>query len=221
MQVVEKFTSINGEGSRAGELAVFIRFRGCNLSCGYCDTTWANEEEVPFVEMTPEEIAAYIQSTGIRNVTLTGGEPLLQKRSDMLWFLELLRSDGFHRVEIETNGSVDLRPYCREECRPVFTMDWKLPSSGSEEMMLPGNLELLSSEDTVKFVVGTEEDLRRAAALIGQYYLTERCHVYLGSVFGQMPPERIVEFMTEYRMNDARLQLQMHKIIWEPDRRGV
>ena len=79
MKVVEKFTSINGEGTRAGELAVFVRFKGCNLRCSYCDTMWANEPDCPYEEETPEEILNYVLETGIRNVTLTGGEPLLQK----------------------------------------------------------------------------------------------------------------------------------------------
>ena len=79
MKVVEKFTSINGEGTRAGELAVFIRFKGCNLRCSYCDTMWANEPECPYKEETPEEILNYVLGTGIHNVTLTGGEPLMQK----------------------------------------------------------------------------------------------------------------------------------------------
>ena len=71
MKVVEKFTSINGEGTRAGELAVFIRFKGCNLRCSYCDTMWANEPDCQYKEETPEEILNYVLETGIRNVTLT------------------------------------------------------------------------------------------------------------------------------------------------------
>ena len=79
MRVAEKFISINGEGTRAGELAVFVRFTGCNLRCSYCDTMWANEPGCPYEEMSPEQICDYVRSTGIKNVTLTGGEPLLQK----------------------------------------------------------------------------------------------------------------------------------------------
>ena len=74
--VVEKFVSINGEGQHAGELAVFIRLRGCNLSCSYCDTRWACSYEAPAEEMTEQEIIDYVKSTGISRVTLTGGEPL-------------------------------------------------------------------------------------------------------------------------------------------------
>ncbi len=155
MKVAEKFTSINGEGQRAGELAVFIRFTGCNLRCGYCDTSWVNETDVPFEEMTPEDILAYIRLTGISNVTLTGGEPFLQDAEDMRRLLKMISEDENLRVEVETNGSIDLKPYCGPG-RPIFTMDWKLPSSGGEKSMLPSNLELLAGQDTIKFVVGTE-----------------------------------------------------------------
>jgi 7-carboxy-7-deazaguanine synthase len=122
MKVVEKFVSINGEGTRAGELAVFIRFKGCNLACSYCDTMWANEKDCPFTEMSQEEILDYVKSTGVKNVTLTGGEPLLQEGVDRLIDL-LLDSDL--RVEIETNGAVDLRPFIK----PVIS------DSGSHEAL--------------------------------------------------------------------------------------
>ena len=97
MKVVEKFTSINGEGTRAGELAVFVRFKGCNLRCSYCDTMWANEPDCPYEEETPEEILNYVLGTEIRNVTLTGGEPLLQK--DIRELIHLLLQAGL-QVEI-------------------------------------------------------------------------------------------------------------------------
>lgn len=105
-KVVEKFISVNGEGLKAGELAVFIRFAGCNLNCSYCDTMWANEHDVEYELMNEYEIYEYIKGTGIRNVTLTGGEPLLQKGLEAL--LEILFDDKDIEVEIETNGSIDL-----------------------------------------------------------------------------------------------------------------
>ena len=154
MKVAEKFTSINGEGTRAGELAVFVRFKGCNLRCSYCDTLWANEPECPYNEETPEEILNYVLGTGIHNVTLTGGEPLLQK--DIRNLIHLLLQAGL-QVEVETNGAVALAAFCEE--RPVFTMDYKLPSSGCEEHMITENMKLLEKNDTVKFVSGSQEDL--------------------------------------------------------------
>ena len=78
-EVVEKFVSINGEGTKAGQLAVFIRFKGCNLNCKYCDTKWANEQGRPSQPMSEKDILDYVLSTGVKNVTLTGGEPLLRE----------------------------------------------------------------------------------------------------------------------------------------------
>jgi 7-carboxy-7-deazaguanine synthase len=216
MQVVEKFLSINGEGWRAGETALFIRFRGCNLRCSYCDTMWANEADCPFEEESPRALADYALQTGIRNVTLTGGEPLLQK--DIKELIRLLLEEGL-RVEIETNGAVSIEGF--EGARPVFTMDYKLPSSGYESRMLLKNMECLRKEDTVKFVSGSRQDLERALEIIRAYDLTERCHVYFSPVFGAIEPAEIVGFLLEHKLNDVRLQIQMHKVIWDPDKRGV
>ena len=219
MRVAEKFISINGEGVRAGELAVFVRFQGCNLACHYCDTKWALAKDCPYEEMSPEQIYAYIKSTGIKNVTLTGGEPLLNKDMDRL--LAILLADEDLRVEIETNGAVDLRKFCACPGRPVFTMDYKLPSSGYEKSMVLSNFELLSPDDTVKFVSGSTQDLERTYQVIQEYDLLHKCHVYFSPVFSDIEPVEIVNFMMDHKLNEARLQIQMHKVIWDPDKRGV
>lgn len=216
--VAEKFVSINGEGVRAGELAVFIRFAGCNLKCGYCDTKWANAVDAPAEKMESKDILDYILSTGVKNVTLTGGEPLL--RQEMSELIDTLMSAGL-RVEIETNGSIHLREFADRVYRPVFTMDYKLPSSGMEEYMCSDNFGCLEKHDTVKFVSGSVEDLERAVEVIESHHLTERCHVYISPVFGKIEPADIVEFMKEKKLNDVRLQLQLHKFIWDPDKKGV
>lgn len=216
--VVEKFVSINGEGAHAGELAAFIRFRGCNLSCSYCDTRWANCENAPAENETAEELSAWVAETGVNNVTLTGGEPLLNR--DCSELITMLMEQGC-RVEIETNGSISLEKLAASSHRPVFTMDYKLPSSGMEEFMCRENFRLLGCHDTVKFVSGSNKDLEKAAEIINEYGLSERCHVYISPVFGEIEPSDIVDFMEEHRMNNVRLQLQLHKFIWEPTRRGV
>ena len=216
--VAEKFVSINGEGVRAGELAVFIRFAGCNLKCGYCDTKWANAVDAPAEKMESKDILDYILSTGVKNVTLTGGEPLL--RQEMGELIDTLMSAGL-RVEIETNGSIHLREFADRVYRPVFTMDYKLPSSGMEEYMCSDNFGCLEKHDTVKFVSGSMEDLERAVEVIESHHLTERCHVYISPVFGKIEPADIVEFMKEKKLDDVRLQLQLHKFIWDPDKKGV
>ena len=218
MRVVEKFVSINGEGQRAGEPAAFVRFQGCNLCCSWCDTKWANEPDCPYEEMSPAEVAAWADETGITNVTLTGGEPLLQKEMGEL--LPLLLADKKHRVEIETNGSVDIAPFCEKD-RPAFTLDYKLPGSGCEARMNTANYGLLRPEDTVKFVIGSREDLERAKEIMEQYGLIGRCQVYLSPVFGQIEPAEMAAFLTEHRMNGGRMQIQIHKVIWDPEKRGV
>ena len=219
LQVVEKFISINGEGRRCGQLATFIRFAGCNLNCGYCDTAWANDRKVAFDPMTAEEVYAYIKETQVTNVTLTGGEPLLQQ--DMGELLELLSQDPELYVEIETNGSVLLSKFSDLENPPSFTMDYKLPSSGMERMMTLENFDHLTEKDTVKFVSGSMEDLEKARELINKYKLTEKTSIFISPVFGDSELESIVDFMKENQMNGVNMQVQLHKIIWDPNERGV
>lgn len=218
LAVVEKFVSINGEGAHAGELAAFIRFKGCNLNCSYCDTKWANAADAPFEGKTPQELLNWVIKQDVLNVTLTGGEPLLQ--NDIAQLIELLCENGL-RVEIETNGSIPLKTFAALPLRPVFTMDYKLPSSGMENKMCLENFALLQQSDTVKFVIGSDEDLKKSREIIEQYSLSEKCHVYFSPVFGSIEPEHMVNYMQEHKLNRVRLQLQLHKFIWSPDRRGV
>lgn len=218
MKVVEKFISINGEGTKAGELAVFIRFKACNLNCSYCDTKWANEADCDFEEMDPCEIYEYVKSTKVKNVTLTGGEPLLQQEIQDL--LNLLAKNKEIRVEIETNGSVSLEPFLNEK-RPIFTMDYKLPSSGCESKMNLKNFIFLEKDDTVKFVAGCIEDLQKAKEIIEKYDLVNKCNVYISPVYGNIDPRQIVQFLINNLMNEVRLQIQMHKVIWHPNQKGV
>ena len=224
-RVAEKFVSINGESRRAGELAVFIRFTGCNLNCSYCDTAWAIPEESPHEELTKEEIIEYIKSTGVDNITLTGGEPMLQSEINDL-IVDCISLNK--RVEIETNGAVSLgslydeiqKLSLRDEVS--VTLDYKCPGSGMEEFMVMENYDLLREYDTVKFVVSDVADLDRAREIIESQKLVERkVAVYLGPVFGRIEPKTIVEYMMKHKMNGVTNQLQQHKFIWPPEMRGV
>ncbi|MDD6268902.1 MAG: putative 7-carboxy-7-deazaguanine synthase QueE [Oscillospiraceae bacterium] len=219
-KVAEIFSSINGEGTRAGELAVFVRLAGCNLNCSYCDTMWANSADTPFTEMTAQEIKAALLETGIRNVTLTGGEPLIHE--NVYELLSVLSDEEDISLEIETNGSVSIEQFAGLENRPIFTLDYKLPSSGMEnKMVLNENLPFIEKKDCIKFVAGSETDLERAFEITEKYGLTEKCHVYLSPVFGKLGPAFMVEFMKKNTLNNVRLQLQLHKFIWDPSERGV
>lgn len=225
--VAEKFVSINGEGTRSGQLAVFIRFKGCNLKCSYCDTSWANMQDTECCEMSEDEIFDYIMSTGIKNVTLTGGEPLLRDGINTL--LNKLLEDTDLYVEIETNGSISIEKYAkmrefhsmRYESKLAFTMDYKLPSSDMEKFMQTSNFTYLTKNDTVKFVAGNNEDLCKALEIINTYNLTALCNVYFSPSFGKIQPSEIVDFMLENKLSGVTLQLQLHKFIWDPDKRGV
>lgn len=219
-KVVEKFISINGEGSLAGQLSVFIRFAECNLRCSYCDTKWANEKTVEYDLMTANEIYQFIKDSGISNVTLTGGEPLLQK--DIITLLKLLATDKSINTEIETNGSIDLKLFAEiEENPPSFTMDYKLPSSDMENKMILKNFHYIERKDVVKFVVGNIEDMERAKEIIDKYALTDRTNVYISPVYTQIDLAKIVDFLKDNKMNKVNLQVQLHKIIWSANKRGV
>jgi 7-carboxy-7-deazaguanine synthase len=100
-------------------------------------------------------------------------------------------------------------------------MDYKLPDSGMEEYMCMSNMEILRNNDTVKFVASSVSDLHKCKEIVDKYNLTGKCHVYISPVFGKIDPVAIVEFMKDNKMNDVNMQLQLHKFIWDPDKKGV
>lgn len=210
-KVVEIFESINGEGRRVGQLAIFIRLQKCNLNCSYCDTRWANGDDAPYTLMSEDEIYDRILKSGIKNITLTGGEPLLHKDVEIL--LEKIGENPNLSLEIETNGSIELEKFSKLKNPPLFTMDYKLPSSKMENKMCLDNFKYLTLKDTVKFVVGTIEDLKKAKEIIERYSLIGKCAVYFSPVFNSIDPIEIVKFMKENRLNGVNLQLQIHKFI--------
>lgn len=235
LPVVERFVSINGEGPRAGRLAAFIRFAGCNLACSWCDTSWANVGTCQHEDATPAQLVEWVAGTGASCVTLTGGEPALQPGLPAL--VQALCSSsawgraGHRAVEIETNGAVDLsqlqqlRSALEQSGTLVaplyFTVDCKMPSSGMTSEMLPVNYAYLGKGDAVKFVVASREDLECAQAVIEQHELCNKCEVFFSPVFSCIEPSEIVDFMEQQGLAQVRLQLQLHKIIWPDQDRGV
>ena len=216
MKVIEKFLSINGEGLKSGELATFIRFAGCNLRCPYCDTKYSYENP-KYEELTVDEIVSYVEEMKARNVTLTGGEPLLAKDIDIL--INELSKRGY-RIELETNGSIDISKYYGIK-GVVFTLDYKGPSSLMENQMNLDNYKYIGKNDVVKFVCGTEQDLIKAKEIILKYKLNEISNPFISPMFGEINLERIVDFMKDNNLNGVRLQIQIHKVIWNPNERGV
>lgn len=216
MRVVEKFVSINGEGLRSGELAVFIRFANCNLRCSYCDTKYSFINPI-YTEESIDELVKYVKSTGVKNVTLTGGEPLIQNEIKEL-MIEL--SNIGNRIEIETNGSINIATYLNIP-NVTFTLDYKLKGSGMEMYMDLTNYDLLRKNDVIKFVVSDYDDLEKTKEIIKKYDLINKANCLISPVWGRIEFEEIVNFLKDNKLNDVKMQLQIHKIIWDKDKRGV
>ena len=207
MKVNEIFFSIDGEGKRTGQLTAFIRLTGCNLRCLYCDTKYSFDEGR---EMSAEKISDAVKK--FRNVTLTGGEPLIQDCHELL-----MRLEG-HEVNIETNGSIELREYMKY-ANVFFTMDFKCYSSGTYDAMNYGNLKILRENDVLKFVVGDESDLILAEKIYTEY--KPKSQLYISPVFEKIEPLHIVDFIKRRHLENWKLQLQLHKFIWSPNKKGV
>ena len=220
--VTEIFCSINGEGTLTGELAVFIRLSGCNLRCSFCDTTYA-WQFTNGNNLTIDEILAKVRTyQGVKNITLTGGEPLYRANIDQL--LSALANDGY-LINIETNGSVLLEPFLGHDYsdKLIFCCDYKLPSSNEEQKMQLKNLALLREQDVLKFVAGTNEDFAKAFEIIAQNNI--KSYIYLSPIYGKLNPQVLVETLkswaSEVDTSKCRVQLQLHKYIWDPMQTGV
>lgn len=217
MRICEIFDSIDGEGLRTGLAATFIRTAGCNLRCPYCDTKYSWDSSGA-EEMSIDDILTRVNPV-YKRVTLTGGEPLLQADAAEL-IARLIK--GGAEVNVETNGAADIRPFL-DIADPqellFFTIDYKLPSSGETAKMLPGNFRSLRKRDAVKFVIGDDNDIQYMREVMREFSLP---NVFLSAVFGQMEPARLAELVSgDLLFKNARVQLQIHKYIWDPDERGV
>jgi 7-carboxy-7-deazaguanine synthase len=209
-QVTEIFASLQGESSWAGLPCVFVRLTGCPLRCAWCDTRYAYTGGE---EWTVGEIVRKVQTFGLPLVEVTGGEPLAQDACIPL-LGELLKA-GF-RVLLETSGSVDIGPVPEDVIRIV---DVKCPGSGEENRNFWENLKKLRSRDEVKFVIRDVVDYDYARDVIGRFGLDGRNGILLSPVRGELVPAQLSEWMLRDHLN-ARLNLQLHKIIWDPSAQG-
>lgn len=218
MKVVEIFKSIDGEGKRVGLPTTFIRLYGCNLHCSYCDTRYGCEGE-NFDVMSIPEIMDKVYALGVKSITITGGEPLIHSGIQNL--IKRLVIEGFW-VNIETNGSIPLiipEPTKEHRTSLFYTMDYKCPSSDMEHKMELYNLTALTERDVLKFVVGTIKDLDRALEIIETY--EPKANIYFSPIFGKIEARDIVDYILAHKLYNCRVQVQLHKIIWDPDKRGV
>lgn len=216
-KVNEIFLSIDGEGCRTGLPVVFIRLYGCNLNCSYCDTRYSCEQQ-EYKEMSLYDILVEVLSYGVPRVTLTGGEPLIHPGVKDL-IVSLVANDI--EVNIETNGAVDLDKFIefKYNSKVVFTMDYKCKSSGMEDKMILSNLEFLQPKDVIKFVVSNYNELEKMEYILE----SSKCkaQAYVSPVFDAIEPKELVEYILDNKLNNVKVQVQLHKIIWEPTKRGV
>ena len=211
LKVNEIYYSIQGESTHVGRPCIFIRLTYCNLRCTYCDTEYAFYEgkdiEIP-------EIMAKIKRWNCNLVEVTGGEPLFQ--DECIDLLNELTNQNYE-VLLETGGSLSISDVPIEIVRIV---DFKCPSSGMEKKNLWSIVNDLQPHDEVKFVIGDREDFDWAKEMLNKYSLNEKCSILFSPTFCKIDPSLIVEWILEGDI-PVRMQLQMHKHIWESEVKGV
>lgn len=217
--VNEIFESIDGEGYHAGFPTVFFRVVGCNLRCSWCDSKYTFEAEKESKWMSVKEAVNAVDAFELSHITITGGEPLLEENKEwMTEFIRVLLLSGY-RVDVETNGSIDYS-YWKEMFEAndfVIIADWKAPSSKMNKFMLESNLAVLDKGDIIKIVV-TDSDFKEVEKILAS---NTEATVYISPVFEQVTMEKIPEFVLQHKHSNIRAQIQMHKVFWNPDKRGV
>jgi len=211
----EIFYSLQGEGTRTGLPCVFVRLQGCELRCKWCDTSYALDLKKEVNILTANEIHNEIKKFDCNYITFTGGEPLLQKGIEKL--INSLTEEGY-TVAVETNGHQDISVL---DSSVIKIMDLKAPSSEMERYNNYNNLKHLSENDEIKIVIADENDYKWAKEII----LKEKLHKLVNSVilipaFNEQIPEKLAKWILNDKL-PVRMMLQMHKYIWDADKKGV
>jgi 7-carboxy-7-deazaguanine synthase len=209
--VHEIYRSLQGESTFAGLPCVFIRLTACHLRCGYCDTPHAFQEGETH---TLDEVVARALALEDNLVEVTGGEPLLQAE---VFPLMARLADAGRTVLVETSGALDIGPV---DPRVRVILDLKTPGSGEVESNLWSNLARLKPSDELKFVICDRADFDWGVTQILGHQLLGRCPIHFSAAFGQVDPTDLAAWILESRL-PIRLQLQQHKILWDPAARGV
>ena len=209
--VHEIYRSLQGESTFAGLPCVFVRLTACHLRCGYCDTPHAFHEGTI---LPLDEVISRALAFGDDLVELTGGEPLLQPEA-----LPLMArlADADRTVLLETSGAVDIGGV---DPRVHIILDMKTPGSGEVAANVWANLALLRAKDEVKFVICDQADFDWSVTQVRAHDLTDRCPVLFSPVFGRVHPTDLAAWVLDSGL-PVRLQVQLHKILWEPNARGV
>ena len=204
LRLTEIFFSLQGETTFVGLPTIFIRLTGCPLRCQYCDTAYAFHGGKRW---SVEDVLSHISSYDTPYVTVTGGEPLAQQHCPVL--LTALCDAGY-QVSLETSGAICM---AQVDARVVKVMDIKTPASGEADRQLWTNIDLLSADDQVKFVVCDRDDYLFACRVIKEQALIGRCEVLLSPSDGQCDPKALAQWILDDQLQ-VRFQMQMHKVIW-------
>ena len=211
LKINEIFYSIQGESSFSGLPCVFVRLTYCNLRCSYCDTEYAfyNGKDMSFSEIITE-----VKKHPTQLVMITGGEPLLQKKS-----IDLMQCfiDEKYSVMLETSGSLSLQNVPKEVIKIV---DFKCPSSNMKEKNMWSILNDIDEKDEIKFVIGNKEDYNWSKSKINRHNLYDKCQILFSPVYGKIDMKDLCDWVLSDGLK-VRLQTQLHKYIWGPDKKGV
>ena len=210
LRISEIFLSLQGESTSMGLPTVFVRLTGCPLRCRYCDTTYAFRGG-EFVDI--RQLLGQVSSYRVKQVTVTGGEPLAQPAC--LSLLQQLCDVGYS-VSLETSGALDIGEV---DPRVTRVMDLKTPGSGEHTKNLYANLDHLTHTDQLKFVICDRSDYEWAKSCIRERRLEERCELLFSPAYGELDAAQLADWIVEDRL-PVRFQLQLHKILWgdEPGR---
>ena len=211
LKINEIFYSIQGESSHTGKPCIFIRLTYCNLRCEWCDTEYSFYDGH---DMTIEGIIDEIKKYNCNLVEVTGGEPIMQKGCDEL--LNNLLLEGY-KVMLETGGSLPLNKIPKDVIKIV---DFKCPFSKMDKKNDWNILNDLNEKDEIKFVIGNKDDYEWVKERIEQYELTKKWTVLLSCVYGYLDYDKLVSWILSDNL-DVRFQLQAHKHIWDPEKKGV
>ncbi|PYZ98173.1 radical SAM protein [Alteribacter lacisalsi] len=226
LPMVEIFETVEGEGTAAGYPTVFVRVFHCNLRCHWCDTPYSYAPAKPEFEATIGEIVERIREFDSRYICFTGGEPLIHGKKSAALLKAMAAIPEIVDIHIETNGAIDLEPFehlRRSDAdtgkKARYVMDYKLSASGERNRMIHSNFTHLQKQDEVKFVIANDEDFEEAKEVVRTEH--RQAHVLFSPVWESMPPKRLVEKVLASKLSMVKVSLQLHKIIWHPDQRGV
>ena len=207
LRISEIFFSLQGEARTVGMPTVFVRLTGCPLRCSFCDTTYAFQGGE---WMSLGEVMDSVAQYETPYVTVTGGEPLAQP--DCIVLLRLLCDKGY-QVSLETSGALDISAVDRRVSR---VMDLKTPGSGEQARNLLENIEQLTPNDQIKFVICDRNDYLWSREMIIRYELAGRCEVLISPSYGEISARELADWVLEDRL-PVRFQVQLHKLLWDDE----